>query len=431
MAGTALRLGVLAFELVVGGSRVIEGRMTRPSNLELDGAVAHVAVTNRLGQSELPSVHVVVTPGALPRHATVAPALATSAVFVGRSVTPFATSLRVRAGERPRVVRDVGAIPTGRLVARRATPRAHLRGELIPVRVLVAIGARTRLDGERETGMRIAVASRTGNGTVSPFERKRRLSMGLHPKRGRLEPMRVVAARAVLASDRVPTGVGVLVTATALIVLDLAIALVARSFGIVTAVALGLHVLPDQRERRSIVSRTPDPVGESRPPNRAMTLLTVVPELGFVDVAVTRHAPAAARGSRGNSGIVTARARDPPVTAGEAETGMVRPDSIEIVPARLLVTALAVAPERSAVWIAVAVGAILKAQPAPLWRRIVALRTTDGRVLAAQGKARAVVIDLLHVDAIPSDRVVTARTVGPEPTRVRIFVAARALIGRT
>jgi len=131
--------------------------------------MAKVAGSLRLLQPELASVHVVVAPFTSARREPIARSLARFAVRRGRAVTSAAGGLCVRAGERPNAVVDLGQIPIGRGVARRAAVLLHLLCELVAVRVFVTV--RSRALGERPIqalarARQAVVALGAGNGGV-------------------------------------------------------------------------------------------------------------------------------------------------------------------------------------------------------------------------------------------------------------------------
>ncbi len=176
-----------------------------------------------------------------------------AAVFFAGGVTRDAASLRVCARQRPGVVADVRLVPARRTVAGLAPSGLHLSGELIPVGVLVAVGAPSRLDREVEAGALRAVAAAARHGQVTPVEGKGRVGVLLDAEGGGAEPMRVVATRAVGIRKAAPARVRIFVAAPTPFEFETAVALLPGKLGPVASLTVHLRVLTHEGEGRPVV----------------------------------------------------------------------------------------------------------------------------------------------------------------------------------
>src|SRR5579864_7985852 len=170
MALRTLDLRVGARQRPAGDRGVIEAR-----DLERLGRMALVALEDRLGEPELPEVHVVMAARADARHAAVARAAPVLAVLRGRVMTALALRGRMHAGQRPDAVIDLRQAPSRRRVAMRAASLRHLLGELVAVRVRMAVGAGLLRDVPVDARSRVPVARRARRRRVLADERELRV----------------------------------------------------------------------------------------------------------------------------------------------------------------------------------------------------------------------------------------------------------------
>jgi hypothetical protein len=356
VTGHALELFVCAFERVACQLCMIES-----FDLESRGDVTRIALALGRGESKLPGVHIAVAPGALTRRPTVRSPLPAQAVLFRRAVTAVARCLRVRASKGPNTMVDARRIPTARGVAMGAAVLAHLRCELIPVRVLVAIDASLGLELEVEVGAFALMTTRAGDRLMFAIERERRSVVLLHGKQGRPKPLLVVARLAVGASEA-PT-VHVSMAVCALIELETTIPSLNRKLGRVTALAGDSPVQPLERKDRERMGAQPDLLRQSGPTDAGMTVLASITKLRFVHLRVAGNALRARARSFGVPLVVTDFTLRFRVAPCEAQTWMIRLDVGDLAPVGLVVARSAFRPGKpSCMWIFVA-GHALSLQP--------------------------------------------------------------------
>ncbi len=241
-----------ALERVVRPRGVVEG-------VDLEGLrdVTSIALVNRIGQPKLTRMDVHVAAPALPRDPAIALARQARAPFARGAVATFASGGRVRAGERPDAVIDLGRVPSvGRMTAR-ASPFRHLFGKLVTVRVVVAVGAFRRPQAKIEAGPLGAMTSATGHGLVLAFQGKIGARMLRDRERRGPEAFLVVTRRAVRRAEL--SGVCIPMAIGAARVLQTPVAASHRKPRQVTPIAGDLGMHSPQRKVRHRVGAETDP----------------------------------------------------------------------------------------------------------------------------------------------------------------------------
>jgi hypothetical protein len=136
MTPEALQLGVDTFERIIRKGHVIE-------RVDLEGRcdVTHFALSLGRSEPKLSGMNVAVAAGAFPWSAPVRSASATHPVALRGSMTAIAGGFSVGAGQRPGAMIDPGRVPPRRGMAVGTPAIGHFGGELIAVRVPVAVYA--------------------------------------------------------------------------------------------------------------------------------------------------------------------------------------------------------------------------------------------------------------------------------------------------
>lgn len=195
MTAHALELGVGPFERIVGELCVCE-RLDRKRL----GGMAGVTTAVGRAEPELPCVHVPVAAGAVARRSTVRRPSTAQPILFRRAMAAVAGRLGVGTGQRPGAVVDFGRIPATLGMAMRTAPIPHLDGELVAVRVVVAIDAALRFQLEIVSRPLCAVATGAGYRLMPPHEGELGPAVLLHGEPRRPESVLVVARRAVSVS---------------------------------------------------------------------------------------------------------------------------------------------------------------------------------------------------------------------------------------
>lgn len=356
MTGHALELFVRAFERIVRELRVIECL-----DLECRGDVTGAALTLRRSKPELPGVNVAVATRAIARCAAVRGAFAARAVLLRGAMTTVASRFSVRAGKRPRAVIDARRIPAARGVAMGASVLAHLRCELISVRVLMAVDALLRVQLEVVVGAFALMTGRAGHRLVSAIERELGASVLLHGEQGRPESLLVVARLAIDGAEAAPMHVSM--TVGALSEFQLTVASLHWQLGRVAAPARDVSMQALQREVGERMSPQPDLLRQPRPTDARMAVLASIAEPRLVHLGMAGHAVRARGRSRSVPIVMTRFTLRLRVAPGEAQSRMIRPYVGDLAPVAFVVARSAFLPgEPSFVWVLMA-GHTLGLQP--------------------------------------------------------------------
>ena len=188
VAVAARQCRVLSLERILRDFSVVEG-----ADFERLGVVARIALLDRVAQTELACVFVYVAAGACTRHAPVTRATAALAIGGTGLMARSACCLCVHPLQWPRAVVDVGLFPADVRVTVCAAAFGHFGGELVAMRVGVAVCAGLLSNLEPVAGALVLVARIACNRLVFAVQCERRALMLRHTKTGRPKPVFVVA----------------------------------------------------------------------------------------------------------------------------------------------------------------------------------------------------------------------------------------------
>ncbi len=207
MARHTLEIRMHPFEGVIGQLRMVEG-----FDLERNGHMTCVALSLGRCEAELPSMYVGMTAGTFAWSSAVCCATTAGAVARRGLMTAVTRRAGMNPGQRPRAVIDFGRIPSARGMTARTASLGHFLGELVTMRVLVAIGALPALDPEVVPRPLATVAAAAGNCLVFPLQRKVRAAVLGYGEGSRPKALLIVAGRAVrraeFASVRIAVAIG-------------------------------------------------------------------------------------------------------------------------------------------------------------------------------------------------------------------------------
>ena len=167
MTPCTLELAMRALERVRGQLRVVEDL-----DFERISGVTRITLSPRRAEPELPCMNVEVAACTLARSTAVRCAAPAGAIARRRLVTAVTGGLCMSTAQRPSAVIDPGRVPSGRGMARFATPARHLFGELISVRVFMTVSTLPRRHREVVSRSLGAVATAARHRLMPSFERK-------------------------------------------------------------------------------------------------------------------------------------------------------------------------------------------------------------------------------------------------------------------
>src|SRR6185369_4120257 len=184
-----LRVALVAVERAMTPLERIasEALVQEVRDLEVSSRMAKVARALRLMQAELASVNVVVAAFTGSRCEPIAGPFARLSICLGCAVTSATGGRSVRSGQWPNAVIDLGQIPIRRGMASRAAVPLHLLVELVSVRILVAIRARSFSERPIQAlsfAGHAVVALRAGDGRMVTGEREPRRGMQSDAEKG-------------------------------------------------------------------------------------------------------------------------------------------------------------------------------------------------------------------------------------------------------
>lgn len=241
----------------------------------------------------------------------------------------------MRARQWPGAVIDLWGVPSARGVATGAASASHLLGELVAVRVLVAIGASPRLDPKVIPRSLAPMTAAARNRLVFALQLKIRSGMLGNGKKSRPKPVLIVASRAIRRAEF--ASMGIAVTVGALRILQASIATRRWQLGEMATIARDLGVHAFQGESGHRMRAKPDASRQAQPPDVGVAALALVSKFGFVDLRMARNTLCArGRGLRVAS-VVTGLAFGLGMTASEAQTGMIAPGIGDLAPIGLVV----------------------------------------------------------------------------------------------
>lgn len=204
----AFQLRVSALERIVGELPVGEGL-----DRERLGDVTGVTLAFGCAEPKLTGVNVPVASRTVARRPAVRRTSPAEPILFRGTMAAVAGRLGVSAGQRPGAVVDLGGAPTALGMAMRTAPVAHFAGELIAVRIVVAVDAALRFQVQFETRPLCAMATGARCSLVPPQEGEASPAVLPDGELRRPKPMLVVARRAVRVSKRPAVHVSMAVTA--------------------------------------------------------------------------------------------------------------------------------------------------------------------------------------------------------------------------